>query len=436
MDEGSCTNVTATSASASVSLSSSIHGPDTTISDVNNTATTATATETTLKTTIDDNTKAVPKIESTSTTASPDVCPHQIQGQQEYQQQQHQTSRTSALDEDEFYPKTLQEEMNEIMEAFYSVISEEEMYAYQSFIEDISQKKVAEGALNIGEVAPDFELQDQDGDTVHLHELVQQGPVVVIFYRGKWCPHCNATIMAMSTAYDKIQSKGASLVAISPMMPDGTHFLASKRSLLFPVCSDIGNKVARKYNITFEVQAEIRSKMVEWGEDVPGHNGDETWVIPLPAAYIIGEDGRVVWNFIDNDPGVRASPDQIIDAIPRSTKSPPPPSTPVEVRMKVGDNSESDGDDCSLLTTDELVRHNSWSKGSKDSRRGGRSRSFNRRHLSSTFKNCKAHVRRVFGRKKQPAAEYLSEFLLPPPDEETSDLSCHFDHVSIKSSPN
>ena len=176
--------------------------------------------------------------------------------------------------------------------------------------------------------------------------------------------------------------------------------------------------------------------MVEWGEDVPGHNGDETWELPLPAAYVIGEDGRVVWNFIDNDPGVRASPDQIIDAIPRSTKSPPPSSTPVEVPTKLGDYSESDGDDCSLLTTDEPVRHNSWSKGSKDSRRDGRSRSFNRRRLSSTFKNCKAHVRRVFGRKKQPATEFLSEFLLPPPDEETSDLSCHFDHVSIKSSPN
>mmetsp|Transcript_50171 Transcript_50171/g.121561 ORF Transcript_50171/g.121561 Transcript_50171/m.121561 type:complete len:451 (-) Transcript_50171:775-2127(-) len=444
MDKGSCTNMTATTASSSMSLSSSIQGPGTTISDVNNTAAAdATATATTSKTMIDD-VKGTPKMEPTSTTAPSAVCPHQTKRRQEQQQKeqqqqqqpQHQTRRTSALDEDESYPRTFQEEMNEIMEAFYSMVSEEDMHAYQSFIEDISQKKVAEGAVDVGEVAPDFELQDQDGETVHLQELVQQGPVVVIFYRGKWCPHCNATIMALSASYDKIQAKGASLVAISPMMPDGTQFLATKRCLLFPVCSDFGNDVTRKYHITFEVQAEIRSKMVEWGEDVPGHNGDESWVIPLPAAYIIGEDGRVVWNFIDNDPGVRASPDQIIDAIPQSTKSPPsPPPTPVKVPSKVGDYGDRDGDDCSLLTTDALLGHNSWSNGSKGSRRGGRSRSFNRRHLSSTFKNCKAHVRRVFGRKKQPAEEFISEFMLPPPDERTTDLSSQFDHVSIKSSP-
>jgi peroxiredoxin len=217
--------------------------------------------------------------------------------------------RSSAMEEDEDYPKSMQEELNEIMEAFYAMVSDEDILEYQRFVESIQKKKVAEDAIHPISRAPDFELKDQDGDTVRLSTLVEKGPVVLVFYRGKWCPHCNAVIVNLQRALEKIKSKGATLVAISPMLPDGTHYLATKRSLSFSVCSDVGNIVARKYNLTFEVLPDFRDSFLNWGEDIPMHNGDDSWEIPLPATYIINTKGNVVWSFIDNDPGIRAEPE-------------------------------------------------------------------------------------------------------------------------------
>jgi peroxiredoxin len=217
--------------------------------------------------------------------------------------------RSSAMEEDEYYPKSMQEELNEIMEAFYATVSEDDIREYQRFVESVSKKRIAEGAIHPISKAPDFQLEDQDGDIVKLRSLLDKGPVVLVFYRGKWCPHCNAVIMKLQQVLEQIQSKGASLVAISPMLPDGTHYLASKRSLNFPVCSDVGNAVARKFNLTFEVLPDLRDSFLKWGEDIPLHNGDDSWEIPLPATYIIDTNGYVVWSFVDNDPGVRAEPE-------------------------------------------------------------------------------------------------------------------------------
>jgi peroxiredoxin len=294
---------------------------------------------------------------------------------------------SSAMDEDEFYPKTFQEELNEIMEAFYAAVSEEDIRQYQRFIESISQQRIAEGAVHAGSRAPEFELEDQDGERVKLGDLCKKGSVVLIFYRGKWCPHCNATIAAMSRAIDSIQSKGATLVAISPMLPDGTQYLASKRSLQFPVCSDVGNVVARKYKLTFEVIPDARASFLNWGEDVPSHNGDDSWEIPLPATYIVDTNGDVVWSFVDNDPSVRASPDEIVAAIPSSEVA-------------------ASRDDSELDHFPTLAQQ----QDSGDDKQEANKRFFNRRHLPSTFKTS---IKKVFGRKKQEPQVFLSSYLIP-----------------------
>lgn len=218
--------------------------------------------------------------------------------------------------EDDYYPKPLQEELNEILEAFYALVSEDDIKAYQAYLETIEKQGIAEGAIHAKAKAPDFELVDQDGDMVKLQTLLEKGPVVLIFYRGKWCPHCNSTLLAMQRMLPKIEEKGASLVAISPMLPDGTQVFATKRDLEFSVLSDFGNEVARKYRLTFTVPEEVRPSFESWGEDIPVHNGDCSWEIPLPATYVINQEGMIVWSFIDNDPGCRGEPDDIVAAIP------------------------------------------------------------------------------------------------------------------------
>jgi peroxiredoxin len=296
--------------------------------------------------------------------------------------------RRSAMDEDECYPKSLQEELNEIMEAFYSLVSEDDIREYQQSIESISERKIAERALQPISKAPDFKLEDQDGDKVILRDLLKKGPVVLVFYRGKWCPHCNRHIMAMQEYLTKIKAKGASVVCISPMLPDGTQYLATKRSLNFPVCSDVGNVLARKFKITFEILPEFRDTMCRWGEDIPKHNGDDTWEVPLPATYIIDMDGRLVWSFLDNDPGVRADPEDILEAIPLNPES---EAFSTEMNTSINETEKSALDD----VDDETKR-----KGI-----------FNRRHKSSTFKT---KIKKFFGKKKESPEAFLSAYLLPP----------------------
>lgn len=286
--------------------------------------------------------------------------------------------RSSAMEEDEFYPKNFQDELNEIMEAFYAAVGEEGLQEYQRLVESIYQRSIAEGAVQAVTKAPDFDLEDQDGDRVKLSDLYKKGPVVLVFYRGKWCPHCNATILALSREMERFQAKGATLVAISPMLPDGTHYLATKRSLEFSVCSDVGNVVARKYRLTFQIPPECQVSMMKWGEDAPAHNGDDSWEIPLPATYIIDRNGDVVWSFVDNDPGIRASPEDILAEIPSSEEF-----------------SSSSGSRVDQVLAEE----------------GGKQRLPNRRHLSSTFKT--KVIKRLFGKKKQEPMDFISNYLLP-----------------------
>ena len=282
--------------------------------------------------------------------------------------------RWSAMDEEEEvdFPTTLQEELNEILEAFYAAVSEEDIRQYQRLVEDITHKKVAEGAVKPISTAPNFELEDQDGDIVCLKELLSRGPVVLVFYRGKWCPHCQATLMRLQRELEKIKAKGASLVAISPMLPDGTQYLATKRCLEFPVCSDLGNSVAKEFNITFEVMPEVRDTMTKWGEHLPAINGDETWEIPLPATYVIHQNGDIIWHFIDDDPGIRAEMDDIVAAIPAPKNNP---------------KEDTCGNLCHANTTPAP----------------------NRRCLSATFKNS---FKKVFGKKRQSAQDFLGNYML------------------------
>jgi len=271
--------------------------------------------------------------------------------------------------EEDVYPETLQEELNDIMEAFYSVVGENDMLEYQKFVESTSKQSIAEGALDNPNQAPDFELEDQDGEKVNLKSLLEKGPVVLVFYRGKWCPGCNATLMRLQRkAMPLIQEKGATLVAISPMLPDGTQYMSTKRDLLYPVCSDVGNTVARQFKITFEVGPEFREKHLAWGEDIPAHNGDESWEIPLPATYVIDQSGDIVWSFIDNDPFVRCEVDDIVAAIPSATKE--------------GEEKKKD----------EVPK--------KKSRKG----------IASTFKRPSS-IKKMFGKKKQKGGEFLANYV-------------------------
>ena len=178
----------------------------------------------------------------------------------------------------------------------------------------------ADGALGVGDPAPDFALPDAMGREVRLSELLERGPVVLTFYRGAWCPYCNTQLRDYQDALADVERAGATLVAVSPQTPDGSVTTAERNGLAFPVLSDVGNRVSRAYGLVYEVDAATRERYQAVGVDLAeanGTGGGAAWELPVPATYVIGTDGTVRAAFVEADYTQRASARQVLDALRR-----------------------------------------------------------------------------------------------------------------------
>jgi peroxiredoxin len=145
--------------------------------------------------------------------------------------------------------------------------------------------------------------------------LLKQGPVVLTFYRGDWCPYCNLQLRAYQAILPRIRELGANLVAISPQTPDNSLSTAEKKGLTFPVLSDGGNAVARRYGLVFSLSETLRTT----GANLPSFNGDDSWDLPMPGTFVIAPDGTVRLAFVDADWTRRLEPAAILDALQRLT---------------------------------------------------------------------------------------------------------------------
>jgi peroxiredoxin len=171
---------------------------------------------------------------------------------------------------------------------------------------------IAQRALKAGERAPDFGLPDVHGRFVGLYELLQSGPVVVSFYRGGWCPYCNLELRALQKVLPEIHGLGAELVAISPQTPDESLSTTEKDELTFRVLSDVGSVTATAYGIAFQLAEELRDLYARSGHALPQKNGDDSWILPIPATYVIARDGTVALAFVDVDYRNRLEPAEIL----------------------------------------------------------------------------------------------------------------------------
>jgi peroxiredoxin len=167
-------------------------------------------------------------------------------------------------------------------------------------------------AIHEADKAPDFTLPNHLGNDVSLGNELAHGPVVLNFYRGGWCPYCNLEFHALQTILPDIQALGAQLIGISPETPDASSNTVEAKGIQFTVLSDVGNKVARLYGLQTDVPEAIRPLYKQWGLDVNGANGDNSWELPLPATYIIDKCGTVKAAFINRDYTQRMEPNDVI----------------------------------------------------------------------------------------------------------------------------
>ena len=152
-----------------------------------------------------------------------------------------------------------------------------------------------------GDLLPPFLLPDEAGHLVALEDLLEKGPVVVAFLRGHWCPFCRVTARALAGAARQIAAAGGSLVAITPERRRYATQLRNEAAMNAPVLSDIDNGYALSLNLAFWVGAEMQKLMTSAGWDVAPSQGSDTWLLPIPATFVVGTDGEVKARFVDPD---------------------------------------------------------------------------------------------------------------------------------------
>lgn len=185
-------------------------------------------------------------------------------------------------------------------------------------ISDLIANGTGQNAIKAGQLAPHFVLPDHKGASVDLNELLARGPVVISFYRGEWCPFCNLELRGLQRNYPRMKELGASLVAISPQLPDGSLTVQERHSLEYPVLSDLGNFVAKKYGIVFRVPDDQLGVFEGRGlhlSSVNGENGANE--LPIPATFVLRQDGIVQAAFVNADHTQRVDPDEIVRILER-----------------------------------------------------------------------------------------------------------------------
>ena len=180
---------------------------------------------------------------------------------------------------------------------------------------DLINSQIAENGLKTGQKMPDFTLSNAVGKNITLSNLLAQGAVVITFYRGGWCPYCNLELRALQEILPAIEAKGATLVAISPELPDKSLSTKEKNELAYEVLSDRHNQLAKQLNLVFTLPESLRPIYANFGIDIPAHNGDSNFELPLPATYVVNTDGTVVYSFVNADYTQRANPQEIIDVL-------------------------------------------------------------------------------------------------------------------------
>jgi peroxiredoxin len=211
-------------------------------------------------------------------------------------------------------PATLQEALEEKKSAWVETASQEKKRIYNEGIEDIIHKGILEQSKQIGDKAPDFTLTNATAKTINLYDYLEQGPVILTWYRGGWCPYCNLTLKHMQEALPGFKSTGANLLALTPELPDKSLSTKEKHDLKFEVLSDVGNEVADAYGVVFTLTPEV-AESYQNAFDLHAYNGDVSNQLPLAATYIIDQDGIIKYAFLDPDYRNRAEPEEILEVL-------------------------------------------------------------------------------------------------------------------------
>ena len=167
--------------------------------------------------------------------------------------------------------------------------------------------------LNINDNAPDFNAMDQKNENIHLAKLLKKGNVVLVFYRGQWCPYCNKELKQLEDSIGLIQAKGATVLAITPELPENISKTIEKTKASYPILYDKGLTIMNAYKVAFKVDDKTVEKYKGYGIDFSKANGDNGANLPVPAVYVVNKKGKIIYRFFDVDYKKRSSIKDILD---------------------------------------------------------------------------------------------------------------------------
>jgi peroxiredoxin len=166
-----------------------------------------------------------------------------------------------------------------------------------------------------GDPMPPFILPDENGRLVNLTGLLEQGPAIVTFHRGHWCPYCRISINTLARAQRRIEALGARMVAIVPESGLFVEEMRSDSAVKFPVLSDMDNGYAMSLNLAIWVGSEMEEFMLSIGRTLPRYQGNEGWILPIPATFVVAADGRIRARFVDPDYRKRMAIEELVSSL-------------------------------------------------------------------------------------------------------------------------
>ena len=187
--------------------------------------------------------------------------------------------------------------------------------AVDRLVTRLQKSGVGETAPQVGEPLPPFHLPDEAGRIVSLDALLSKGPVAVTFHRGHWCPYCRLNTNALAQAQKEVEREGSQIVAIMPDRQQFAEEFKNESNARFPVLTDMDNGYALSLNLVFWVGMEMERMISAAGWDIPNYQGNTSWMLPIPATFVVDQDRRVKARFVDPDYRKRMAVENMLAAL-------------------------------------------------------------------------------------------------------------------------
>jgi peroxiredoxin len=187
--------------------------------------------------------------------------------------------------------------------------------AVDRLVSRLQKSGAGQNAPQVGEPMPPFHLPDEAGRVISLDRWLSKGPIAVTFHRGHGCPYCRLNTKALAQAQTEIENNGGQIVAIMPDRQQFAETFKTESQARFPILTDVDNGYALSLNLVIWVGAEMERMIASAGRDIPNYQGNASWMLPIPATFVVGTDARIKARFVDPDYRKRMGVEALLTAL-------------------------------------------------------------------------------------------------------------------------